>query len=100
MFRRRHRHETTESDDRCQLGSSRLRCSAVFLQRFEGTTLGHPGSVARTFRAADERVSANGMGLHSTEVAYLLLTQQPRVLFSVFPRIFLLMLLRFIDSTA
>ena len=72
MFRRRHRHETTESDDRCQLGSSRLRCSAAFLQRFEDTTLGHPGSVARTFRAADEKVSACGRGLHSTEVAYVL----------------------------
>ena len=36
-------------------------------------------------------------GLHSTEVADLLLSQQPRVRFS---RIFLLMLLRFIDCTA
>ena len=38
--------------------------------------------------------------LHSTEIAYLLLTQQPRVHFSEFPRIFLLMLLIFIDGTA
>ena len=38
--------------------------------------------------------------LHSTEVAFLLLTQQPQVRFSAFPRIFLLMLLRFIDGTA
>ena len=41
-----------------------------------------------------------GKGLRSTEVAYLLLSQQPRVQFSVSPRIFLLMLLRFIDGTA
>ena len=39
-------------------------------------------------------------GLHSTEVAHLLLTQQFQVQFSAFPRIFLLMLLRFIHSTA
>ena len=39
-------------------------------------------------------------GLHSTEVAYLLLIQQPRVQFLAFPRIFLFMLLRFIDGTA
>ena len=40
-----------------------------------------------------------GWGLHSTEVAYLLLTQQPLVLFSVFPRIFFLLILRFIDGS-
>ena len=39
-------------------------------------------------------------GLHSTEVKYLLLSQQPRVRFSGFPRIFLLMMQRFIDGTA
>ena len=39
-------------------------------------------------------------GLHSTKVAYLPLTQQPQVWFSAFPRIFLLILLRFIGSTA
>ena len=38
--------------------------------------------------------------LHSTEVAFLLLTQQPGVRYSALPRIYLLMLLRFIDSTA
>ena len=39
-----------------------------------------------------------GLGeLHSTEVAYLLLTQQPWVRFSPYLRIFLLMLLRFMD---
>ena len=38
---------------------------------------------------------------HSTEVANLLLTQQPWVwIFSALPRIILLLLLRFIDSTA
>ena len=37
---------------------------------------------------------------HSTEGAYLLLTQQPRVWYSVFPRNIHLMWLRFIDSTA
>ena len=41
-----------------------------------------------------------GGGLHSREVAYLLLTQQPWVQFLAFPRIFLLMLFRFIDSAA
>ena len=39
-------------------------------------------------------------GLHSAEVAYLCLTQQPQVWFSVFPKIFHLMLLRFIDGAA
>ena len=39
-------------------------------------------------------------GLHSTEVADLLLTQQTQVQFSAFQRILLLMLLRFIDSSA
>ena len=38
--------------------------------------------------------------LQSTEVAILLFNQWARVRFSVFPRIFLLMLLRFIDGTA
>ena len=37
-------------------------------------------------------------GLHSTEVAYLLLTQQPQVRFLTFPKKFLSMLLRFIDG--
>ena len=37
-------------------------------------------------------------GLHSTEVAYLLLTQQPQNWFSAFPRIFLSMLLRFLTA--
>ena len=41
-----------------------------------------------------------GGGVRSKEAAQLLLTQQPRVRFSAFPRIFLLMLLRFIRSTA
>ena len=41
-----------------------------------------------------------GWGLHSTEVAYLLLSQQPRIQFLVLPIIFLLMLPRFIDGTA
>ena len=41
-----------------------------------------------------------GGDLHSTEVACLLLNQQPWVWFLVIPRIFLLMLLRFIDGTA
>ena len=41
-----------------------------------------------------------GGGLHSTVVAYLPLTQQPPVWFSALPRIFLLMLLIFIDGTA
>ena len=40
------------------------------------------------------------MGLHSSEVAYLLLSQQPWVQCSAFPRNFLLMVLRFIDGTA
>ena len=35
-------------------------------------------------------------GLHSTGVAFSLLTQRPRVWFSAFPRLFLLMLMRFI----
>ena len=48
----------------------------------------------------DQAYSHLGGGLQNTEVAYLLLTQQPWVRYSVFPRIFLLMLLRFIDSTA
>ena len=40
-------------------------------------------------------------GLDSTEVVYYLLrTQQPQVQFLAFPRIFVLMLLRFIDSNA
>ena len=39
-----------------------------------------------------------GGGQHSTVVAYLLLTQLPWVWFLAFPRIFLLMLLRFINS--
>ena len=40
-----------------------------------------------------------GLGeLHSTEVAYLLLTQQPWVRFSLFSRIFLLTSLRFMGS--
>ena len=39
-------------------------------------------------------------GWHCIEMALLLLTQQPWVLFSAFPSMFLLMLLRFIDSTA
>ena len=43
-------------------------------------------------------------GQHSTEVAFALLTQQPRIRFSVFARIFLkksfLMLPRFIDDTS
>ena len=37
-------------------------------------------------------------GWHSTEVAFTLLTQQPRVRFSVFPRIYLI-LQRLIDGT-
>ena len=41
-----------------------------------------------------------GRGLHRTEVAFLLLTQRPWVLFSAFPSIFPLMLLRFIDDIA
>ena len=39
-------------------------------------------------------------GLHSTEVLFFLLTQQPRVWFSVLPRIFLWMLLIFIAGSA
>ena len=39
-------------------------------------------------------------GLHCSEVAYLLLTQQPQVWFSAFPRFLPLMLLRFIDCAA
>ena len=46
------------------------------------------------------RVSGATPILHSTEVAFLLLTQQPQVRFSAFPSFFLLMLLRFIDGTA
>ena len=38
-----------------------------------------------------------GHGLHSTEVAYLILTQQPWDRFSVFPRVFLFMLMRYLD---
>ena len=38
-----------------------------------------------------------GHGLHSTEVAYLILTQQPWNRFSVFPRVFLFMLMRYLD---
>ena len=38
-------------------------------------------------------------GLHSTEVAQLPLTQQPRVRFLVFPITFLLMLLSFIEGS-
>ena len=38
--------------------------------------------------------------LHGTEVAFLLLNHQPWARFSAFPRIYLLMLLRFIDGTA
>ena len=37
--------------------------------------------------------------MHSSEAAYLPLTQQPQVRFSMLPRIFLLMLLIFIDDT-
>ena len=40
------------------------------------------------------------LGLQSTEAAYLLLTQQPLVWFLAFPRVFFLMLLRFIDASA
>ena len=39
-------------------------------------------------------------GLHKTEVAYLLLTQQLRVWFLAFPRMSLLMWLRFVNGTA
>ena len=39
-------------------------------------------------------------GLHNTEVAYLLFTEQNQVGFSEFPRVFLLILLRFIEGTA
>ena len=46
------------------------------------------------------KLTATGGGAAKPEVAYLLLTQQPWVRYSVFPRIFLLMLLRFIDSIA
>ena len=38
-----------------------------------------------------------GVVLHSTEVGFLLLTQQPQIQFWAFPRICILMLLRFID---
>ena len=38
--------------------------------------------------------------LHNTEEAYSLLNQQPRVRFSAFQRIFILMLVRFVDGTA
>ena len=40
------------------------------------------------------------LGLHSTEATFLLLIKKPHVQFLAFPRIFLLMLLRFIDGTA
>ena len=36
-----------------------------------------------------ETNSEIGVGRHSTEVAFALLTQQPRVKFSAFPRVFL-----------
>ena len=39
-------------------------------------------------------------GLQSTEIAYLLLTQHPRVQFSAFPRFFFFMFQRFTDDTA
>ena len=41
-----------------------------------------------------------GGGLHRTEVAFLLLTQRPWVLFSALPSIFPLIFLRFIDGIA
>ena len=48
------------------------------------------------------KISSQSQGLHSTEVAFLLLTQQPRVQFSAFPKNFIwnfLLLLGFIDGT-
>ena len=45
------------------------------------------------------RLKFGERGLHSTKIAYLLLIRQPRVRFSAFPIIFLLMLLRFIEGT-
>ena len=46
------------------------------------------------------RVQVGRGCIRRSEVAYLLLAQQPQVQLLVFPRIFLYMLLRFIDSTA
>ena len=48
---------------------------------------------------ADYKTISDQGGM-SKEVANLLLTQQSQVKFSAFPRILLLMLLRFIDGTA
>ena len=42
--------------------------------------------------------SSIDVGLHGTEAAHLLLTRQPRVWFSAFPRIFFLLLLRFLTT--
>ena len=41
-----------------------------------------------------------GRGMHCTEKAYFLLTEQSLAQLSAFLRVFLLMLLRFIDGTA
>ena len=54
----------------------------------------------KTFNRMASEVNSRTLGLHSTEVAYLLLTLQLWVRFSAFPIIFLLMFLIFIDSTA
>ena len=46
------------------------------------------------------KASISQKGLHSIEVEYLILTQQSQVPFSAFPRIFLYLLLKFIDDIA
>ena len=61
------------------------------------------GSIPATSKcfspAVREEIKGGGMVQHSTEVAYLLLIQQPQVGFLAVPRIFILVLLRFIEWT-
>ena len=60
-----------------------------------------PRKTTRTTAASSRRSGpCYHILVHSTELACLLLTQRPRVWFSASSRIFLLMLLRFIDCTA
>ena len=54
-------------------------------------------TVSRQSTMMSKKKGAGAGGQHSTDVAYLILTRQPRVWF---PRIFLFMLLIFIDGTA
>ena len=53
----------------------------------------------RNFLKASQlrKIGGERVGLHSTEVAFLILIQQPQVRLSVFPKY---LLLTFIDSTA